>query len=200
MLLAIGLIEAAALLSGFSPSASLESALPDLPEFDGPEAGLELGPLSALLSWLSFGRVPVLILLVIFLASFALSGFAVQWLAAAAIGMPLAPLLAAVPATAGGLFSMRQLGRWLARIFPRDHSEAASQQDVVGSVATIIRGEARPGQPAEAKAQDMRGRSHYLLVEPKAADATYRAGDKVVIVSRHKNIYRAVTGLDEPQG
>ena len=40
---------------------------------------------------------------------------------------------------------------------------------MVGSYATIIRGEAKRGQPAEAKTYDLRGRTHYVLIEPDDA-------------------------------
>ena len=198
VMLAIGVIEAASLVIGFSPSASLESALPDIDVPDGPElSGAEVGPLSAVLGWLSVGRLPLLILLVIFLTAFGLAGWGVQALATATIGGSVSAWVATVPALVGGAFATRHLGRWLGRIFPRDHSEVASQQELVGSFATIIRGVARKGQPAEAKAQDLRGRTHYLLLEPSEPGVTYGAGDRVFIVSKDRSIYRAVDRLPE---
>jgi hypothetical protein len=116
------------------------------------------------------------------------------------MGGPLSAWLAAIPAFLGAIFATRHAGRWFGRIFPRDHSEAASQRDLIGSYATIIRGEARQGQPAEAKAQDLRGRSHYVLLEPSDADTTYKAGDRVFIVGQEKNVYRAVTKLNAQEG
>lgn len=218
VMLAIGAIEVVALLMGFSPSAAVESALPevDLPDLDIAEidvpdlpdgvnvpdgaAAVELGPLSAVLSWLSVGRVPLLVLLVIFLTAFALSGYAVQGIAVALLGTPVNAWLAAIPALAGAAYACRHLGRWLGRILPRDHSEAASQRDLIGSYATIIRGEARQGQPAEAKTHDLRGRSHYVLIEPNEAGTTYAAGDRVFIVGRTRNVYRAITRIAPQEG
>jgi len=69
----------------------------------------------------------------------------------------------------------------------------------VGSYATIIRGEAKQGQPAEAKTTDLRGRTHYILLEPGEAGMSYSAGDRVFLVGRDKNIYRAITRLTPPQ-
>jgi hypothetical protein len=198
-MLAIGAVELASLLIGFSPSSSIESMLPevDVPDIDAPDvpeadiSGAELGPLSAVLSWFSVGRMPILILLVIFLTAFGLAGWIVQAVAGS-LGGALNTWLAAVPALLAGAFATRHLGRWLGRIFPRDHSEAASQLDLVGSYATIIRGEARHGQPAEAKTTDLRGRTHYVLLVPNEAETTYAAGDRVFIVGRDSNVYRAV--------
>ena len=204
VMLAIGVVELVSLLSGFSPSASIEDVLPDVPDpelLDAPDAsGAHFGPFSQVLGWLSVGRLPLLMLLVIFLTEFGLGGWVVQWAAINAIGAPLNPWLAAVPALVAGAYATRHIGRWLGRIFPRDHSEAASQKELIGSYATIIRGEARRGQPAEAKTTDLRGRSHYILLEPEDAAISYGAGDRVFIVAQDRNVYRAVTRIEKSQG
>ena len=214
-MLAIGAIELLSLVIGFSPSSSIESVLPEVevpdlevPDIDVPEVpeadadlgGADLGPLSAILSWLSVGRLPILILFVIFLTAFGLTGYLVQGLARSLIGSPVNAWIAVLPALAGGAYATRHLGRWLGRIFPRDHTEAASQKELIGSYATIIRGEAKRGQPAEAKTTDLRGRTHYVLIEPNEAGTTYAAGDRVFIVGKDKNVYRAVTRLQTQQG
>jgi hypothetical protein len=200
-MLAIGIVELVALFSGFSPSSSIESALPDVPDIEVPEVdGIDavqgLSPLSATLSWLSVGRVPILVLLVIFLATFGLVGYLVQNLAAGWFGAPLASWLAAIPAALAAIFAMRHGGRWLGRIFPRTQTDAASQAEMVGSYATVIRGEARRGQPAEAKTYDLRGRTHYVLIEPAEDSDVYGTGSRVFLVSRDRNIYRAITRID----
>jgi hypothetical protein len=204
VMLAIGVLEVVSLLVGFSPSGSIEDALPDVPDpdvLDAPDAsGADIGPFSQVLGWLSVGRLPLLMLLVIFLTSFGLSGWIVQWIAERTIGVPVNAWLAAIPALIAAAYATRHLGRLLGRIFPRDQTEAASQAEFVGSYATIIRGTAKRGQPAEAKTTDLRGRSHYVLLEPEDPELTYGAGDRVFIVAQDKNIYRAVTRLSKPQG
>jgi hypothetical protein len=203
VMLAIGALELVSLLIGFSPSGAVEFMLPEVdakvdvavPDAGGVDGIQAFSPLSATLGWLSVGRVPILVLLVIFLTAFALAGYIVQWAAASAFGTPLNAWLAAIPAVAGGAYAMRHVGRWLGSIFPRDHTEAASQKDLIGSYATIIRGAAKRGQPAEAKTYDLRGRTHYVLIEPDDAATTYGAGARVFIVGQDKNIYRAVTKI-----
>jgi hypothetical protein len=205
-MLAIGVIELVALFSGFSPSSSIESALPDVPDVDAPDLpgpdvdGVDgvhgLSPLSATLGWLSVGRVPILVLLVILLATFGLAGYLIQNLAASWFGGPLASWFAAIPAAIAGLFAMRYGGQWLGRIFPRTQTDAASQAEMVGSYATVIRGEAKRGQPAEAKTYDLRGRTHYVLIEPAEESDVYGTGSRVFLVSRDRNIYRAITRID----
>lgn len=202
-MLAIGVLEVVSLLIGFSPSGSIEDALPDVPDTDVPDApdagGAELNSFTQVLGWLSVGRLPLLMLFVIFLTAFGLSGWIVQWIAERAIGFPINAWLAAIPALIAGAYATRHIGRWLGRIFPRDQTEAASQKELIGSYATVIRGEARRGQPAEAKTTDLRGRSHYILLEPDDPALTYEAGSRVFIVGQDKNIYRAVTRISKPQ-
>ena len=213
-MLAIGAIELVALLVGFSPSASIESALPDIdiPDLDGPDLDVpelhgpdlhgaelghvEAGPLSLILGWFSVGRVPILVLFVIALTSFAVAGYVIQWTAHGILGDALNAGIASIPAAIAAAYSTRWLGRFLGRIFPKDQTEAASRRELVGAYATIIRGTARQGQPAEAKTTDLRGRTHYILLEPNLPEQSYTAGDRVFIVGRDKNIYRAVTKLD----
>lgn len=204
-----------------------ESALPDIdipdlqgpdihvPEIAGPElhapdlhadihgvegAHADVGPLSHILGWFSVGRVPILVLFVIALSSFAIAGYVVQWTAHGILGAALNAGLASIPAAIAAAYSTRWLGRFLGRIFPKDHTEAASRQDLIGAYATIIRGTARQGQPAEAKTSDLRGRTHYILLEPSDADTAYTAGDRVFITGREKNVYRAVTRLEQQPG
>jgi hypothetical protein len=218
VMLAIGVVELVSLLVGFSPSASIESALPDIdvpeiatPDLDVPELHApdlpteslghpEVGPLSLILGWFSVGRVPILVLLVIALTSFAVAGYVVQWTALGTLGFALNSGLASIPAAVAAAYSTRWLGRWLGRIFPKDQTEAASRRDLIGSYATIIRGTAAKGQPAEAKTTDLRGRTHYILLEPSEAAESYTAGDRVFIVGQDRNVYRAVSKLDTQQG
>lgn len=208
VMLAIGAVELASLLIGFSPSSAIESVLPDVdipdvdvPEIDAPDlAAPELSGFASVLSWLSVGRMPILVLLVIFLTAFGLSGYIVQWLSTAIFSGPMSAWLAAIPALLGGAFATRHIGRWLGKLFPRDHTEAASQRDMIGSYATIIRGVAKQGQPAEAKTTDLRGRTHYVLIEPNDAATSYAQGDRVFIVGKEKTVYRAVTKVSTQEG
>lgn len=202
VMLAIGVIELVALLFGVSPSSSIESLLPDvdppdLADVDGVEGvSAGLSPLSATLGWLSVGRVPILVLFVIFLTAFGLAGYLVQSAAASVFGSALPTWLAALPAALAGILSMRYGGQGLGRIFPRTQTDAASQAEMVGSYATVIRGEARIGQPAEAKTTDLRGRTHYVLIEPAEEADVYGTGTRVFLVKRERNIYKAITRID----
>ena len=190
--LAIALIELAGLLLGAQPSAAVDNALP---EFDADVGELELGPLSQTLSWLSFGKLPALVVLILITASFGLIGFAGQELLRRTLGFMLSPWIASVPAAIGAAYATRYLGLGLARIMPKEETDAVSTTAFVGRVATVFRGIAREGQPAEAKLTDIHGKTHYVLIEPDAGEVDMPEGSEVVIIRQEGPVYRAITKL-----
>lgn len=159
---------------------------PDLP--DMPSAG----PLSQLLSWLCIGKVPVLILLAAFMLGFGLSGLIVQETSQSILGLYLWPILVAIPAFMIALPTTRYLGLSIAKIMPKEETDAVSRATFVGAVATIIRGEAELGKPAEAKLKDVNGTTHYILVEPDQSGLKFAQGNQVLLVKKSGSIFKAV--------
>lgn len=194
--LAIALIELLGLVFGAQPSAVVDSALPD---FDADVPEMELGPLSQSLSWLSFGKLPALVVLILISASFGLIGFAGQEALRRVIGFAIDPWLASVPAAVGAAFVTRHAGLALARIMPKEETDAVSTKAFVGRVATVFRGVAAIGHPAEAKLTDIHGKTHYVLIEPDEGEASMPEGSEVVIISQSGPVYRAISKL-KPAG
>jgi hypothetical protein len=129
------------------------------------------------LSWLGVGEVPILMILVVFLALFGASGLVIQ----NAVG-PLS-LLLAVPGALVVTFPLLGISsRFMARIIPRDETTAISVNNLLGKRATIIIGEAWRGHPTRAKLTDMHGQTHFVLVEPDAG--TVGEGDVLILVRR----------------
>lgn len=144
-----------------------------------------------LLGWLGFGRVPLLMLLVLFLAFFGLAGLAVQQLAG-----PLT-LWLAVPAAAAAALPLTGLGaRGLARIMPGDETTAVSLDSLVGRRGTITVGTARRGSPAQARVKDIHGQAHYVMVEPYDDDQAIGEGETVRLDRRDGNIFIALARVD----
>lgn len=144
-----------------------------------------------LLGWLGVGRVPLLMLLVVFLALFGLIGLAIQQFAG-----PL-PLWVAVPAAAIGALPLTGLGaRGLARIVPGDETTAVSLDSLVGRRGTITIGTARRGSPAQARVADIHGQAHYVMVEPYDDDHSIGEGETVRLDRRQGNIFIAVGRSD----
>ncbi len=196
--LAIAVIELIGFVLGVQPSAAVDNALPDFDvDADAPE--VELGPLSQTLSWLSFGKLPALVVLILITASFGLIGFAGQEALRRAFGFAIDPWIASVPAAVGAALVTRHLGGALARIMPKEETEAVSTKAFVGRVATVFRGIAQPGRPAEAKLTDIHGKTHYVLIEPDEGEVDMPEGSEVVIIRQEGPVYRAITKL-KPAG
>lgn len=144
-----------------------------------------------LLGWLGFGRVPLLMLLVVFLALFGLAGLAIQQFAG-----PLSLWIAA-PAAAAAALPLTGLGaRGLARIVPQDETTAISLDSLVGRRGTITIGTARRGSPAQARVRDIHGQIHYVMVEPYDDDHAIGEGETVRLDRRDGNIFIAVARPD----
>lgn len=177
LMLLIGVVEAAGLGGGLG---------------DGVDADMEAnGP--SLLSWLNMGRLPLLMLIVVFLFSFGIVGLIGQQVIAAVIGRP-APWLLAVPAAlAAALPVTRIFGQGVSRILPKDETSAVSRDSLVGRVAVIVTGEARSGSAAQARVRDQHGQSHYVMVEPDNAGDAFAEGASVLLVRNAGARYFAIT-------
>ena len=197
--LAIALLEALSAVVGHSLSGLVDDALPDLSpgahagidvhadvdaNFDGGVDGAFDGSfLDAALDWLSFGRVPFLVLLILFLLGFGGTGLVLQTAATGLVAAPLSPVIAAVPAVFGGGLFMRYLGRVIGRVIPKEETAAISRESFVGRMGVVSGGTARIGLPAQMRITDEHGTTHYLLAEPDDEGEIYGPGTPVIVVS-----------------
>ena len=181
VMVGISILEGIGLLLAHSPSLLLEGFLPDMP--DG---------LNGSLGWLHIGKVPLLILLILFLAGFALAGYVIQGLAHGLGGALLPAWLAAIPAFFAGIASVSALGGLLARVIPSDETSAVSEQSLIGRAGVISQGIAREGMAAEAKVRDTNGRTHYVMVEPDLPEETLAEGSAIVLVRKTGVRFRCI--------
>jgi membrane protein implicated in regulation of membrane protease activity len=144
-----------------------------------------------LLGWLGIGQVPLLMLLVVFLAFFGLIGLAIQQFAG-----PLTLWIAA-PAAAAAALPVTGLGaRGLARIMPQDETTAVSLDTLVGRRATITIGTARRGSPAQARVRDAYEQVHYVMVEPYDDTHAIGEGETVRLDRREGHVFFAVGRIE----
>jgi hypothetical protein len=158
------------------------------------DADLDTNP--DLLSWLGVGRLPLLMLLVVFLTIFGIVGLIGQQAIHDITGNLLAPWFA-IPAA--GLVALPLTGfavRALARILPHDHTTAIDLDDLVGESARIVTGRAEHGSPARARVEDRHGQAHYIMVEPNNSAESFAEGEAILIVRREGNIFRAISRGD----
>ena len=148
------------------------------------------------LGWLGLGRLPLLMLLAIFLALFGMIGLIGQHLLLDFAGAMLSPLIAAPAAFLASLPLTGFAARWLAPLLPRDQSSAVPLDALTGSFARIVTGVARSGSPARARVEDVDGQAHYVMVEPDNAGQTLEEGENILLVRREEHVFRAISHGD----
>jgi len=141
---------------------------------------------------LYIGKLPILMVLAIFLTIFGVTGLVAQSLLRQSFGLAVPGIIAA-PAV---FFATLPLVRWccggLARILPREESSAISTATFVGRTATVIGGDARQDLPAQARLTDRFGTTHYVLVEPEDHDQVLANGTLVLLVRQINGRFSAI--------
>ena len=165
-------------------------------DFDLDFHHLDLGGGADVLGWLGFGRLPLLMLLAIFLALFGMIGLIGQHLALDFGGALLPPLIAAPAAALASVPATGLAARLLGSFLPRDQSSAVPLDALVGSFARIVTGIARTGFPARARVEDVYGQAHYVMVEPDNEGQTLKEGETILLVRHEAPIFRAISHGD----
>lgn len=191
LMFGLGIIEIISLFLGFSFSS--HHGLPDLHH---PDVHVDLDASHSVLGWLQIGRAPLLILLILFLLGFGLSGVILQHVAAQFLGGFSHAGVIAVPSTIIGLYHMNIGGRLVHKYLPKDETQSISKNSFIGQTVTITTGHAQLGQPAEAKFQDQFGQMHYVMIEPDEADYSFNEGSTALIIRQDGEIYRVVPNID----
>ena len=191
MMLILAVIEVLGFLIGASASDFLHGWF-DFAVVDADGGELAGSSIDKLMGWLHFGKVPVLILIAVFLVSFGAFGLLLQGAMSTLTGALLPWWLASAVALPLALPGVRVFGGTLAKILPRDETQVVSQSALIGRVATIVLGTARQGSPAQAKVRDQHGQTHYVMLEPDEPGASFAAGDTVLLVSHAGATDRAI--------
>lgn len=185
-------VELIALVTGFSVNDVVDDFVAGHLEATAGSGSLEAtGPGEAtsavgrFLAWLHVGRVPVLMVLIVFLTVFGVFGLVGQGMLRTVIGFAV-PSLIAVPAVIlAALPTVRAATGLLARMMPRDETTAVDIATLVGRTAVVIAGTARTGLPAQARVRDSFGTEHYVLVEPEDDGAAFATGSVVLLVRQN---------------
>ena len=142
------------------------------------------------MSWLNRGGVPLLILIMIALASFAIAGFIIQGVAKS-IAAPLPTVLASTCAIAVTVPVTRTLSRWAGRILPKDESAAISQAELVGLTGIVALGPLDQGKPGRVRVKDRFGNIHVLRASA-APGHTIPQGASVLLVDGTNGHFTAI--------
>jgi membrane protein implicated in regulation of membrane protease activity len=188
---ALGILMGLAVIEGIgafltgSPSAWLEDLLPHT------DADAD-GALDGTLGWLHVGKVPLLVLVILFLLGFALCGYVVQMFTRGLTGGFAPAWMASIPAFLVGLTTVRAVGALIAHIVPKDETSAVSEQTLIGRAGVVTTGTARSGKAAQVRVRDALGRAHYVMVEPDIESEEYGEGTAVLLVKKSGAFYRGI--------
>lgn len=149
-----------------------------------------------LLSWLGVGRLPLLMLMVVFLGLFALVGLLGQQLSHDMLGSYLGAWLAVPAALLVALPLTGLAARVLARVLPRDETSAIELEALTGRAARIVTGQAAHGSPARARVEDRHGQAHYVMVEPSSPTEQFAEGEIVLLVRQEADRFLAISRGD----
>lgn len=186
IMLGILALEIASLAFGHSLSGTVDGLFDhDLgaPHGDAPHDGV----FATAFDWLNPGRVPLLVILVIILATFAMAGLLLQGVLAAIL-FPLPGAIAAALVFPFVFPMTRWSTRIVSHVVPRDETYAMAEQDFVGMTGTITVGPARMGVVARARIVDARGNAHFPRVEPFDAAETYPEGTPILVVEVRSHV------------
>lgn len=162
-------------------------------EIDAPES---LAIDAGLLSLIGLRRLPFLMWAMLLLTAFGLIGLAGQQTLAALTGHMAPAWLAGPIAALAAIPVTGALARPLAAIMPRDETTAIDLAALVGREAEIVIGRASKDNPARARVVDHFGQTHHVMVEPDNDGQTFGAGERVLLVRRQGEQFRAIARGD----
>ncbi|WP_374942322.1 OB-fold-containig protein [Sphingomonas sp.] len=156
----------------------------------GMDGGVDHG---GVLDWLGLGgELPILVWLTSLLGCFTLTGIAVQQVATAATGAPIAWGLASAAAAVAGALLNTLAANGLARIMPGFETTAIATDELLRRRGTVLEGTARRGAPTRAKVVDRHGQAHFVMVEPHDDAGTIAHGETALLVRREGKLFFAV--------
>jgi membrane protein implicated in regulation of membrane protease activity len=184
IMVTLGGIELLTMIVGFSIS-----------ELIGKDFALETESHSAiggLFLWVNAGRLPLLILMILALGVFAISGFLLQAVAHS-VGTAVPVTLAALAALAISLPAIRVTSRGIARIIPRDETYAVDEADFVGHVGEVSIGPLDQGLPGKVRLKDVFGNWHSLVARASQDSTPLPVGASVLLVDRDAKSFIAIS-------
>jgi hypothetical protein len=193
IMITISFMEGFGLLIGVGFSNLLDSILPDfdidtdVPDnFDTPDF------FSRILTWFCIGKVPILILLILALTTFGLSGYLIQIISKSILLQFFPSFIASILAIVISVPIIKTCANMLNKIIPDDESQSISEDSFIGEVAIITLGTAKLNYPASAKFQDHHGTTHHIMVEPDEENVEFKQGTEVILTEKNNHIFKAI--------
>jgi hypothetical protein len=187
LLLGLSFLELVSISFGLGLSSFLDQLLPDIDlDLDlDIDADIDHPGLHIFLQWIPVGRVPSLVIVILFLLIFGLIGYGLQLLSMKSLGVMSNPWAVSGVGFVISFPILSVTSRALSRIIPGEESSAVSDATFEGKTAIVTIGEAIWGKSTKAKLLDEHGKTHYLMVSPNQEDSSLKQGDEVVIIEKY---------------
>jgi len=186
----MGAIEGVLMILGFGMSSIIDEFFPDVDvEMDVPDTG---SAISEGLTWLNKGRVPVVILFIIYLSTFGTIGAQIHCLYPSTYLMVSLPVVFIL-----SILITRVLSGWLGKIMPKDETVAVKTETFIGNIATITLGTATIKDFVEAKTEDIYGKTHYIMIRAEEENDRFKQSEEVVIFKKLENDFFTAISKEE---
>ena len=141
----------------------------------------------SLFSWLNPGRVPFMVMMVIFSTVFTVVGFGTQWMFLGATSH-YAPMILSVPIVLAITLPITRSGtNAIAKIIPRDETNAITLESLTGDQGWVIIGPISSKVSGSVRITDKYGTDHYLTAFSEG-DAILECRDTVILVGPHPTL------------
>jgi hypothetical protein len=157
-------------------------------DFDG---CYDLSGIKSIFAFLGIGRVPVIILIILFLLIFGLVGWLLEAIAHHFLGIYIYTIVAVCASLIATVILLRFITAFLAKFMPKDETQVISEGELIGKIATITLGKASRGKPAQAKIR-INQQTIYIMVEPDNLNDIFKYQDQVMIVRKESSKYFAI--------
>lgn len=187
--LAIAAIETLSLVAGFGLAEMIDEVLPD---FDAETPEVESSFFTDAMSWLNVGKVPFLVLLLVFLGSFTVIGYGLQLAFGGVAGFLLPAVVAGPLAFIPSLPATRLASRVFGKLMPREETYAVGDEDLVGRIAVVSLGPVTRRRHGKAKVGDRHGNTHFVRVRAAEKGNRHEVSDEVLLVSHARGLFDVI--------
>lgn len=150
------------------------------------------GLMGTFLDIIGFRKVPLIMWLTAFCASFSSLGLFLQIGLHQVLGFTLPAEMATGIVLAPAGYITGQVTRFLAWMIPSDETSSVSESALARRRGTVTVGTAKRGAPAEVLVYDRHENAHYLMLEPLLDDEEIHQGTEVVVIRLPGGAMRAM--------
>ena len=137
-------------------------------------------------------ELPIFTLIILSLLSIGLIGYGMQFLWFAIYDHFASAWVIMVPVILLSILFTIFLSHWLSQLaFQQPATTLSATPNLLGRIATVCGGIARPGVSSHARVRDELGQLHYIEVEPEFGELLLHSD--VILVSKQQHIYLAKT-------